>query len=205
MLRLEEIMTTELVSVAPEVSVREAMGLLVTEHLSGAPVVAQNKVVGVVSVTDLLAFAVAPPVIPEAYEREAGWEEIEEQSESVDADDLTATWFAEPDINADTDVAERFNELEVPRTRGDRLAQHTVSDVMTRNVCALPPRTRVDTAADFMRRAAIHRVLVMENDALLGIVTLKDIADAVADHKLTERTYVFGKPTTRRVIRRSNR
>ena len=194
MLRLEEIMTRELVSVSPELSVREAMELFVAEHLTGAPVIAQNKVLGVVSVTDLLAFAAAPPVIPEELEREAGWEEVEDAAQSQDSDDPAATWFGEPDLNAEADVAERFNDLAVPRPQGDRLAQHTVADVMTHNVCSLPPTTRVDTAADFMRRAAIHRVLVMEHDKLLGIVTLKDIADAVADHRLTERTYVFGKP-----------
>ena len=42
-----------------------------------------------------------------------------------------------------------------------------------------------------MREHAIHRVLVMEQDRLRGIVTTSDIAAAVADHKLTTRTYVF--------------
>ena len=191
MLRLEEIMTTELVSVAPELSVREAMELLVNEHVSGAPVVAQNKVVGVVSVTDLLAFAAAAP---DTTEREGPWNELEDGVEAAaEANDPAATWLDEPEVNADIDVAERFGQLESAR-RYDRLAQHTVADVMTRNICSLPAHTRVDTAADFMRRAAIHRVLVMNDDVLVGIVSLKDIADAVADHKLTERTYVFGKP-----------
>jgi CBS domain-containing protein len=190
MLRLEEIMTTELVSVAPELSVREAMELLVNEHVSGAPVVAQNKVVGVVSVTDLLAFAAATP---DATERERPWDELEDGAEAADANDPAAAWLDEPEVNADSDVAERFDQLEVARGY-DRLAQHTVADVMTHNICSLPAHTRVDTAADFMRRAAIHRVLVMNDDVLVGIVSLKDIADAVADHRLTERTYVFGKP-----------
>lgn len=59
MLRLRDIMTTELVTVSPELSLRDAMELLVTSHVSGAPVVAQHRVVGVVSATDLLGFAAA--------------------------------------------------------------------------------------------------------------------------------------------------
>ncbi len=42
MLRLRDIMTTELVTVAPELSLRDAMELLVTSHVSGAPVVAST-------------------------------------------------------------------------------------------------------------------------------------------------------------------
>jgi len=64
--------------------------------------------------------------------------------------------------------------------------------VMSDRICSLPSHTRVDQAADFMRTTAIHRVLVMDDGVLVGIVSMKDIADAVADHKLTERTYVFG-------------
>jgi CBS domain-containing protein len=32
----------------------------------------------------------------------------------------------------------------------------------------------------------------MDDGVLVGIVSMKDIADAVADHKLTDRMYVFG-------------
>ena len=45
---------------------------------------------------------------------------------------------------------------------------------------ALTPETFVPIAADYIRRAKIHRVLVMKGQELLGIVTTSDIADAVA-------------------------
>ena len=46
-------------------------------------------------------------------------------------------------------------------------------------------RTPVELAADKMRTAGVHRALVIDEDALIGIVTTTDIADAVADHRLT--------------------
>ena len=99
-------------------------------------------------------------------------------------------------LDEESDVAEHFTETGARRMVLDRFADHTVSEVMNDNVCSLPSATRVDQAADFMRRNGIHRVLVMDEGELVGIVSMKDIADAVADHKLTDRTYVFGGAKT---------
>jgi CBS domain-containing protein len=67
----------------------------------------------------------------------------------------------------------------------------TVDEVMTRKVQALPPDCSVDEAAALMIKKQIHRVLVMEGDALLGIVSTSDVAKAVAQHRIRNRTYVF--------------
>ena len=56
MLKLRDIMTTDVVTASPELSLREAMDLLSSRHITGAPVVAGGKVVGVFSASDLLAF-----------------------------------------------------------------------------------------------------------------------------------------------------
>ena len=48
-----------------------------------------------------------------------------------------------------------------------------------------------------MRTADVHRVLVMDGESLLGVVTTRDIADAVADHQLTTRRYVFDRKAAR--------
>ena len=193
MLRLRDIMTTELVTVSPELSLRDAMELFVAAHVSGAPVVAQQRVVGVVSVTDLLGFVAAVPGVPDETRLEASLEELESHAELGEGDEPAATWFVELRSDEEADVADHFNETGSRRLTIDRFAEHTVSEVMNANVCSLPGTTRVDEAADFMRKAGIHRVLVMDDGALVGIVSMKDIADAVADHKLTERTYIFGR------------
>lgn len=198
-------MTTELVTVSPELSLRDAMELLVTSHVSGAPVVAQHRVVGVVSAMDLLGFAASAPAVTDETQSDAGLEELESDAEHREGDEPAANWFVEMRIDEESDVAERFNEMETRRAASDWFAGHTVSEVMNHKICALPSSTRVDQAADFMRTAAIHRVLVMDDGVLVGIVSMKDIADAVADHRLTERTYVFGGapiPDGRSVLRR---
>lgn len=192
MLRLRDIMTTDLLTVSPEQTLRDAMDLLTTRHVTGAPVTAGGKVVGVVSLTDLAAFAASVPGVPtvrseqeEPDERET----VEEPSEWPDGEEPPASFFASQWADVGADVAERFAEVDGPEW--NVLEEHTVGEVMTRRVLSLPPDTHVDMAADFMRSAGVHRVMVMEGESLFGLVTTRDIANAVADHRLTTRTYVF--------------
>lgn len=190
MLRLRDIMTTDVVTVSPDLTLRDAMSLLSTRHVSGAPVVSGTKVIGVVSLTDLAEFAASEPGVPTARPQQAE-EEWEAPAEWVEGEEAPSSFFAEMWEDAGADVSERFAEVTGPEW--NVLEEHTVSEVMNRTLCSLPPDTPVENAADFMRTAAVHRVLVMDGNALIGLVTTKDIADAVADHKLTTRTYVFGK------------
>ena len=94
--------------------------------------------------------------------------------------------------DAGADVAERTATPSSPEW--NVLDEHTVGEAMTRNLCRLRAETDVPTAADFMQQRGIHRVLVMDGDVLLGILSTSDIANAVAEHKLTDHRYVFGKP-----------
>ena len=64
-------------------------------------------------------------------------------------------------------------------------------------VAALPPDAELPRAADYMQRHNVHRLLVMENGELRGIVTTTDVARAVAEHKLPDRRFTFGKPQVR--------
>jgi CBS domain-containing protein len=48
-------------------------------------------------------------------------------------------------------------------------------------------------AAEQMRSADVHRLLVMEEGRLLGIVTTMDIVRAVAENRFVRRTYVFDR------------
>jgi CBS domain-containing protein len=53
-LKLKDIMTTDIVTVGPQTTLREALELLSDQHISGFPVVSGTKVVGVFTSTDLL-------------------------------------------------------------------------------------------------------------------------------------------------------
>ena len=56
MLRLTDIMTPNVATVTPDMTLREAVAMLADNHVSGLPVVRGEKVVGVFSAADLLAY-----------------------------------------------------------------------------------------------------------------------------------------------------
>jgi CBS domain-containing protein len=198
MLRLNEIMTRDVVTVSAELSVRDAMSLFATRHITGAPVVSQGKVVGVVSLTDLAELAAASPGSPTGRpESQAEWGEWDEDGEMPEGTEPPSAFFSDLWDDAGAEVSERMQNTEGPEWSA--LDDSTVAEAMTRQVLSLPPATAVDYAADFMRNAGIHRVLVMDGDQLLGLVSTSDIADAVADHKLNRRVYVFGSAQGRPV------
>src|SRR5688500_14734765 len=198
MLRLRDIMTEDVLTLDPDLSIRGAMELLAARHVSGAPVVSDGDVIGVLSATDLLQFAADLPALPVEREGDGTLADdltmgthLARDDEEGDGDDTRGLFFTELWDNGGSDVVERVSAT--ASAERNALEEHTVSEAMTRPPgCAPPPDTLVRTAAEFMQRAKIHRVLVMQGQTLAGIVTSTDITQAVADGSLTSRTYVFG-------------
>jgi CBS domain-containing protein len=195
MLRLRDIMSTDLITVDPNLTIREAMEEFASKHISGAPVVAGDEVVGVISATDLIQFASAMPGVPTERERPEDLLDDRDDSDAEAAtpsseDDPSGIFFTEMWGDSGAPAAER---MAAPATaEWNSLEQHTVSDAMTRTpVHAMPPETLVTDAAEYMGNAGIHRVLVMVGPRLVGLVTTTDITRAVAEGKLTAHTYVF--------------
>lgn len=190
MLRVKDIMTSDVVTVTPEMSLREAMELLSSRHISGAPVVVGAKVVGVVSASDLITLASAIPGVPTervgADEEEDVWERAEEWT---GGEDPPAEFFRELWADVDAEVPERIAQTDGPEWNA--LEAHTVDEAMTRRVCALRAEVDVRAAADFMRSAGVHRVIVMEGDQLVGIVSTMDLVKAIAEGRLTSQRYAF--------------
>jgi len=192
MLRLNEIMTRDIVTLSPEHTLREAMSILTSRHISGAPVVSNSAVVGVISLTDLAEFAASDSGVPTERPEPTEWGDDPAPVDLPEGEEPSSNYFQQLWDDAGADVTDRIGAPDGPEWNA--LEAHVVGEAMTRDVQFLPPEASVQEAAKFMRTAAIHRVLVMANDQLLGVVTTKDIADAVADHKLTNHTFVFGAP-----------
>ena len=192
MLRIRNIMTADVTTVSPETSVRDAMELLTRLHISGAPVVSGQTVLGVVSTSDLVAFAAALPALPAIQTTvpdDVEWDASPSTAELDEMDISETGFFSEMWEDAGSDVAEQIAAAE--RQASNDLEQHTVRELMSTDLITLTSDTMVKEAAEVLRRNRIHRVLVVDDGKLVGILSTLDIANAVADNKLTTREYVF--------------
>lgn len=72
------------------------------------------------------------------------------------------------------------------------LDDHTVDEAMTPGPLAtIAPDAPASRAAEMMQQEQVHRLPVVEGDKLVGIITTTDLVKAVADRKLSYRTFVF--------------
>lgn len=194
MLKVRDIMTTDVVTVTPHTTLRDAIELFAKRHVSGAPVIDGVDVVGVVSTSDVLSFEASNPSVPTERDR-VEWTDLEEEtpeSDDIDPEDEpTAEFFTEQWDDAGADVSDRMSALASPEW--DLLEEHEVEEIMTRKLLAVPPDAPVEEAARLMKRSGVHRVFVTEDRRIVGVVSAIDIAHAVAEHLLDRKTYVFNR------------
>jgi CBS domain-containing protein len=192
MLRVHEIMTSPVVSVTPDTPVRDAIDLLATRHLSGAPVVSGGRVVGVISTNDLMSFLAQLPAVPAARpaDDESDDDVVVGANEADSETAWQASYFAQLWDDAGAETTTRFENSSSPEW--DVLVEHDVSEVMTRSpIHTVLPDDSAEHAARLMQLEAIHRVLVLDGERLVGIVSALDITKAAADQRFSTRTYVF--------------
>ena len=153
MLTARDIMTTDVVTVPEDATLRELAELLAARDIVGVAVLRGDQVVGVVSAADLAAF---PPAAPgAAHDAPAFFREVSARSARAAA----AALLAEDDARR-------------------ALARHVASEAMARTLHALPPGATVDDVAAAMERADAHRLLVTVGDRLLGMVTMAGLVRA---------------------------
>lgn len=171
----------ELATLSPEATLLEAAELLDSRHVEAAPVLAGSTLAGVVSVTDLVAFAAWQPELPEgpAGPEWGEWPQAEEWEEGVEP---PAAFYQDLWLDAGGDLADALAEISA--AGGSAFSQHTVSEVMTRRILSIQPSAPARTAAQAMLRASVHRLLVMDDGRLAGLLTTSDLVAAVADGRL---------------------
>ena len=152
-MRAADVMTTEVVSVDPDMSVQALAALLSERGISGVPVVdADNRVVGIVSEGDLL------------HRVETGTERRLEGR----AGHRRSWWL-------DTIASDRELARDYVKSHG-----RTVKDVMTREVISVTDTTELADIATLLETKMIKRVPVVRDGKLVGIVSRANLVRALA-------------------------
>ncbi len=155
-----DIMQQNLVTVSPDLPLLNAHQLFVGEEIHGAPVVSESsEVLGVVSSADLLRAV--------AEEHASGRSDTNYLRDVVE--------FSSPDW------------VGMPEDFQDRLSDSRVSDIMTTEVVHVGPDASLAEVARALHENRVHRVLVLEEGRLAGMITTFDVVALLCDEEGAER------------------
>lgn len=149
----KDIMTSPALSVSENQSLKEVLELLAEKRFSGFPVIdEENRVIGVISDTDIIRYSQSINVIP--LSNLSGW--------------------VSPYAN--------INDLASMRKGFDMLHTTRVSQIMTKKVYTIYEDEPATEVAKLMNRRKINRVPVVDKDnKLIGIITRSDMVQCLAN------------------------
>jgi CBS domain-containing protein len=147
---VSDLMSYDVVTASPEMTLKDVDQLFTSQAISGAPVLDDGRVVGVISQSD---------VIRVLYEQQLATADVSQFL-------LSPFPIALPTL------------AEISRSRAeiaDRMVSMTVAKAMTSVPVSVSPSDDVSTAARIMCEQRIHRVLVTDDGALVGILSSLDL------------------------------
>ena len=154
-LTAKDVMEKEVLAVQVHWSVDRLAAFLVENSISGAPVVSSSgKLVGVVSLTDIVRYRSLPVKNPET-----------EGPHDYYLNGLEL----------------QYSPHELASFRVDSESSVTVRDIMTGIIFEVNQDTKIQQVADAMIRGRIHRVFVTRRGKLKGIITALDLLNVIRD------------------------
>lgn len=159
---VRDVMSTDIVTVAPDMTVVGLARMLRKEDLSGAPVVEGDRVVGVVSDSDILRLAVEEGALEELVDDTGGSE-------------------SEGYFRSSPGVLGRLGRFLPTGVPGTRLEAHSVRDIMTSATFSVRPEATLSEAARFLAGASIERALVFDDGRLVGVVTTFEVLKGLTE------------------------
>jgi CBS domain-containing protein len=165
-LTARDVMSTDVLTVTEDLTVRELARFLIEHEISGAPVVGRRgRLVGIVSVADVVR-ATAEQGLVGGKEPRVLTTRPPETLEML---------FAEEQAE-ETPVEEEMADEELADEEPLRVA-----DIMSTRVLTVPPETPIDQLARAMLQARYHRLLVTAAERIVGVVSSMDLVRVLAD------------------------
>jgi CBS-domain-containing membrane protein len=147
-----DIMHRDVITVGPDDTLREAMGLMTENHVAGMPVMdGHSRCVGVISASDILTY----------------------EQEHAEADGQLAQHY-----NADL---QRWESVRVSSFALEEFGDVRVHEVMSTDLISVRRDTPVAEVARSMAAASVHRVLVLDqHQRLFGVISAFDFVSLFA-------------------------
>ncbi|MBN1194059.1 MAG: CBS domain-containing protein [Methanomicrobiaceae archaeon] len=152
-MKVKDAMTPNPVTVSMQATVSEAAGLLRKNRIGGLPVVEGERLVGIVTESDILTLLSTGEI----------------------SNDL---WLPSPLEIIEVPIREFINWEKTKEALSD-IGSTQVQDVMTPEVIAVDADADIEEAASLMLREGIARLPVLAKGRLVGIVTRLDIVRGI--------------------------
>ncbi|WP_410507412.1 CBS domain-containing protein [Methanosarcina hadiensis] len=152
-MKVKDVMNPDVVFCKSDNTIREAAKILKDNNISGAPVLENGRLVGIISEGDLLELLVIP---------EKG-----------------NLWLPSPFEVIEVPIRELLSWEETKKMLSD-VGSTKVKEIMTKDVHTISSEASVEEASELMVRRRINRLPVMENDRVVGIITRGDIIEGLA-------------------------
>lgn len=180
-IRVQEIMSAPVVSVKESDSLKEALRTMLSERISGVPVVNdQGYPIGVLSLKDVARYAEWHLESEDAAEDEADQQAAEDAAQEAGGiEEAFEERKPGEDEREDSSAEERTLHV-------DRLHRTSVGQVMTDEIAGLSWNSTLDMAIDLMFRLKVHRVFITDRkDQLAGVVSTVDVIRGLTKAKVS--------------------
>lgn len=153
---VKDYMKTKVRKVRPTYSIFKVAEMLSKYHISGAPVVRGEKVVGIITESDIIRFM------------------------KLDMSKTHSELVAEPHALSVLLLSLIKDHLDVKKHL-EQLSKIRVKDFMAKNIISVSPNESIIEAANLLEKHSIDRLPVIENGNLVGIISRCDLIRALID------------------------
>jgi len=152
-MKIKDFMSKKIILVGSRMSVKELIRILEENKINGAPVVdAHGKLVGVISASDVI------------------------QRSDYISRELANTSQSEESYEIDITTG----RVETHKYYTQELFDKNIECLMTKEPISLSPEDDIDKAIKIFLSTPIHRIIIMEKDKVVGIISAKDTLKALA-------------------------
>jgi CBS domain-containing protein len=158
MLRARDVMEPDVLTVAPSTSLAELSDFLISQRISGVPVVEDGVLVGIVSRSDVVRSL-----------------SLERSLVGMMAEGASHTDFAPGEAPAPAGL---------PDSLSPELRRRTVRDIMVVDIVTVEPDAPIGEVARVLVERHLHRVLVTEGRKVRGVISALDLVGLIADGRV---------------------